>query len=224
MQSSEVLESLSNIKGRVEAHLRNVKEYRAFLAIQAAMDEISHIGELVTPLEGVKDGVRQRLNDLREYRALLAVEKSIADIANVLGLLDEITPRPTPQESAAEPAASHLVAADAEHHEQPAAARPEPAPQPAAFTAAIAVPEIIAAPSPTDVAPTLPSSREVNVIVTPAQAAAGTAPFAASEAAGVTLATVFATYAPPVSETVVTSVEQDVVRHRRRRRSLLSCL
>ena len=66
--------------------------------------------------------------------------------------------------------------------------------------------EIIAAPSP---APTL-TSGEVNVIVTPVQATAGTAPFAATAATDVALASVFATNAPPASEAVVTSVEQDV--------------
>ena len=94
MQSTEVVESLQNIRDQVETHLRNVREYRAFLSIQAAMDEISHVGELHSPLESVCEGVKQRLNELREYRALIAVEKSIVDISGVLGLLDEITPPP----------------------------------------------------------------------------------------------------------------------------------
>jgi hypothetical protein len=145
MQSTEVLESLQSIRGQVETHLRNVKEYRAFLAIQAAMDEISHVGELHSPLENVREGVRARLNETREYRALLAVEKSIADIAGVLGLLDEINPRPVAAAPAVEPAAADTVTTEATGVVQagePSVAQPEAAPQPAEVAAETTAPEI----------------------------------------------------------------------------------
>jgi hypothetical protein len=138
MQSTEVVESLKDIRDQVETHLRNVREYRAFLAIQAAMDEISHVGELHSPLGDVREGVRDRLNTLREYRALLAVEKSITDITDVLGLLGEITPRPSAQPSAVEPTPAEIVVAGATAAEiapetkiedQPAIQQSEPAPQ-----------------------------------------------------------------------------------------------
>ena len=211
MQSNEVLESLSNIKGQVEAHLRNVKEYRAFLAIQAAMDEISHIAELVSPLESVKDGVRQRLNDLREYRAMLAVEKSITDIANVLGLLDEIAPRPAHQGFTAEPAPSATVAADVNDQQQSASAQTEPAAQSAEVTIAIAASKGVAAPALADNAPA-PQPVEVSIVTTPAQAIAGTAPidFAAAQREDVPLAAAVATHAPVASDAVVTGIEQEV--------------
>jgi hypothetical protein len=167
MQSTEVVDSLRNIRGEVEAHLRNVKEYRAFLSIQAAMDEIAHVGELHSPLEGVREGVRQRLNELREYRALLAVEKSITDIADVLGLLDEIAPRPVAS-PAPEPAAVDAVAtevavtavtAEVTSEEQLVTAPSEPAPQPA--EAAVATEAAEAVPAPTEfVAAAAPSEAE----------------------------------------------------------------
>jgi hypothetical protein len=181
MQSTEVVDSLRNIRGEVEAHLRNVKEYRAFLSIQAAMDEIAHVGELHSPLEGVREGVRQRLNELREYRALLAVEKSITDIADVLGLLDEIAPRPvaSPLASpAAEPAAVDAVTTEAAvtavtaevtSEEQLVTAPSEPAPRPA--EAAVATEAAEAVPAPTEfVAAAAPSEAEA--VTTPAQATA----------------------------------------------------
>ena len=171
MQSTEVVESLRNIRDQVETHLRNVREYRAFLAIQAAMDEISHVGELHSPLGDVREGVRDRLNTLREYRALLAVEKSITDITDVLGLLGEITPRPAAQPPAVEPTPAEIVVAEVtaaeiapetKTEEQPAIQQSEPAPQ--SFEAAVAVeaaeaasvpaePAIAWAPSGVDTAP-----------------------------------------------------------------------
>jgi hypothetical protein len=177
MQSTEVVDSLRNIRGEVEAHLRNVKEYRAFLSIQAAMDEIAHVGELHSPLEGVREGVRQRLNELREYRALLAVEKSITDIADVLGLLDEIAPRPVAS-PAPEPAAVDAVAtevavtavtAEVTSEEQLVTAPSEPAPQPA--EAAVATEAAEAVPAPTEVVAAAAPS-EAQAVTTPAEATA----------------------------------------------------
>jgi hypothetical protein len=153
MQSTEVVESLQNIRDQVETHLRNVREYRAFLSIQAAMDEISHVGELHSPLGDVCEGVKQRLNELREYRALIAVEKSIVDISGVLGLLDEITPRPAAQPPAVEPAPAEVVvaevaaaeiASETKTEEQPAIQQSEPAPQqPVEAAVAVEAPEAL---------------------------------------------------------------------------------
>jgi hypothetical protein len=152
MQSTEVIESLQNIRGEVEAHLRNVKEYRAFLAIQVAMDEISHVGELHSPLESVREGVRGRLNETREYRALLAVEKSITDIAGVLGLLDEITPRSVAQ-APAEPAPADTLATEgtveAQGEAPSAATQTEAVSQPAE----VAVAEVAVAAAASEVTP-----------------------------------------------------------------------
>jgi hypothetical protein len=159
MQSTEVIETLQGIRDQVETHLRGVREYRAFLSIQVAMDEIAHVGELHSPLEAVREGVRQRLNDLREYRALLAVEKSITDIAGVLGLLDEIAPRPAPQAPVSEPAPANVVATEvaakeeatseeqpvvAQTQEQFIAAPSEPPPLPAEVFVVTSAPEAIA--------------------------------------------------------------------------------
>jgi hypothetical protein len=141
MQSTEVVESLRNIRDQVETHLRNVREYRAFLAIQTAMDEISHVGELHSPLGDIQEGVKQRLNELREYRALLAVEKSITDISGVLGLLDEINPRPAAVVVAE--VATAEIAPEAKIEEQPAIQQREPAPQPVSAAFAVAVAEAL---------------------------------------------------------------------------------
>lgn len=92
MRDIEVIQSLEQIKDRVKNQLLGVKEYRAFLAIQKAIDEISEIGAIVTSLEASRDQVQDRLNGVREYRALLAVEKSIADISDVLGILEDTAP------------------------------------------------------------------------------------------------------------------------------------
>lgn len=98
MRDIGVIQSLEQIRDRVKEQLLSVKEYRAFLAVQKAIDEISEVREIVTSLETVRDQVQDRLNGVREYRALLAVEKSIADISDVLGILEEAAPAvPAPE-------------------------------------------------------------------------------------------------------------------------------
>jgi hypothetical protein len=168
MQSTEVVESLRNIRDQVETHLRNVREYRAFLAIQAAMDEISHVGELHSPLGDVQEGVKQRLNELREYRALLAVEKSITDISGVLGLLDEINPRPAAQPQAAAGEVSVQVQDQVQDQQQPVTAQTESAPQPA--EAFVMAPAAEAAPALADFVAAAPG--EVEAATTQAEPAA----------------------------------------------------
>ena len=85
--SSDVLKSLETIREKVKARLMNVPEYRAFLAIQKAIAEISEVEDLVVQLDLGKQMVVERLMAVREYRALLVVEKSITDISEVLAVL-----------------------------------------------------------------------------------------------------------------------------------------
>jgi hypothetical protein len=181
------------------------------------MDEIAHVGELHSPLEGVREGVRQRLNELREYRALLAVEKSITDIADVLGLLDEITPRPNAS-PAAEPAAvdavdtevaATAVSAEVTNEEQLVTAPSEPAPQPA--EAAVATEAAEAVPAPTEfVAASAPSEAEV--VTTPAEAIAGipAAEADASQAVDIVVPAELVADAAAVTEATSTDAERDV--------------
>ncbi len=191
MQSAEVLKSLSNIRNEVETHLRTVKEYRAFLAIQTAMDEISHVGELHSPLEDVREGVRARLNETREYRALLAVEKSITDISGVLGLLDEIKPRPVATVAAVAPTEPVFADVAAEAHvEEQAAAQPE----------AVAAETAAAAPSDVEANTTPP-------LVTGETAASETS---APDGAEIIVPTEFAADVQPTFEATPASVEHDV--------------
>ena len=103
MRDIGVIQSLEQIRDRVKEQLLSVKEYRAFLAVQKAIDEISEVREIVTSLETVRDQVQDRLNGVREYRALLAVEKSIADISEVLGILEEAAPAPAVPAPEAQP-------------------------------------------------------------------------------------------------------------------------
>jgi hypothetical protein len=233
MQSTEVLESLSNIRGQVEAHLRNVKEYRAFLSIQAAMDEISHVGELHLPLESVREGVRQRLTDLREYRALLAVDKSMTDIAGVLGLLDEIAPRPAaaavaepaPAEAiatevaatdvaatevAATQAAAAEVAAETQSEDQPAVAQTESSAPPLVEIAAVA-PASEATPEPIEIV-AASAPIEAEAATTEAQPITETPAFAVStaQAADIIVPVEMVADAPPAFETTPTTADEDV--------------
>jgi hypothetical protein len=233
MQSTEVLESLSNIRGQVEAHLRNVKEYRAFLSIQAAMDEISHVGELHSPLESVREGVRQRLTDLREYRALLAVDKSMTDIAGVLGLLDEIAPRPAaaavaepaPAEAiatevaatdvaatevAATQAAAAEVAAETQSEDQPAVAQTESSAPPLVEIAAVA-PASEATPEPIEIV-AASAPIEAEAATTEAQPITETPAFAVStaQAADIIVPVEMVADAPPAFETTPTTADEDV--------------
>jgi hypothetical protein len=119
----EIISSLEKIQDEVKLELQNVKTYRAFLAVDQAIVEISEIEEIVGPLNGIRQQVIDRLADVREYRALLAVQKSVADISEVLGILEESSARRA--QSAANGAATEATA------QPPAAAAPaasEPVP------------------------------------------------------------------------------------------------
>src|SRR5436190_18384999 len=87
--SHEIIRSLEKIQDQVKQELQNVKTYRAFLALDKAIDEISEIEDIARSLTGIRGQVVDRLNDVREYRALLAVEKSVVDISEVLNVLEE---------------------------------------------------------------------------------------------------------------------------------------
>src|SRR5947209_7779413 len=89
----EIIRELEKIQDQVKQELQNVKTYRAFLAVDKAIEEISEIEEIARSLTGIRSQVVDRLNDVREYRALLAVEKSVQDIAEVLGVLEEASRR-----------------------------------------------------------------------------------------------------------------------------------
>ena len=86
--SHEVIQSLETIRGRVNDQLLNVKAYRALLAVDTAIMEISEVDTIVEPLKGVRNQVLDCLGEVPEYRALQAVHKSIAYISEVLGLLE----------------------------------------------------------------------------------------------------------------------------------------
>ena len=218
MQSTEVVESLQNIRDQVETHLRNVREYRAFLSIQAAMDEISHVGELHSPLESVCEGVKQRLNELREYRALIAVEKSIVDISGVLGLLDEITPRPAAQPQGAEPAPAEVVVAEvaaaeiapeAKTEEQPAILHSEPAPQPLEAAVTVEAAEAASVPAEPAIA-WAPSGVEVDTAPPPAIAEIPAFEVSAPQASEIFVPVEMVADSSPALETASPDVDHDI--------------
>jgi hypothetical protein len=87
--SHEIIRSLEKIQDQVKRELQDVKTYRAFIALDKAIEEISDIEEIARSLTGIRGQVIDRLNDVREYRALLAVEKSVLDISEVLSVLED---------------------------------------------------------------------------------------------------------------------------------------
>jgi hypothetical protein len=87
LQSPGVIQSLEGVRVRVVEQLTNVPEFRAFLAIGTAIEEVANIPDLMACLEPAKTKIIDRLMKVREYQALLAVEKSIKEISEVLGLL-----------------------------------------------------------------------------------------------------------------------------------------
>ena len=86
-QSPEVIASLEGVRAKVVDHLMKLPEFRAFLAIEAAIAEVANIPDLMACLEPAKNKILDRLTTVREYQALLAVKKSIAEISEVLGVL-----------------------------------------------------------------------------------------------------------------------------------------
>ncbi len=93
VQSSElaeppgVIQSLERVKERVREQLYKVPEFRALLAMETSIAEVSHITDLAGYLETAKEKITDRLTKVREYQAMLAVEKSITQISEVLGVL-----------------------------------------------------------------------------------------------------------------------------------------
>jgi hypothetical protein len=95
VQSSEILQppgviqSLGRVMERVKEQLIKVPEYRALLAMEKSIAEVSDIPDLVGCLQSAKEKIMDRLMTVREYQAMLAVEKSITEISEVLGVLAE---------------------------------------------------------------------------------------------------------------------------------------
>jgi hypothetical protein len=89
LQSPGVIESLERVRGRVQEQLIKVPEFRAFLAVETSISEVSHVPDLVDGLQSAKQKIMDRLMTIREYQAMLAVEKSITEISEVLGVLAE---------------------------------------------------------------------------------------------------------------------------------------
>ena len=89
LQSPGVIQTLERVRERVRERLIRVPEFRAFLAVEMSISEVSHVPDLVDGLQSAKQKIMDRLMTIREYQAMLAVEKSIAEISEVLGVLAE---------------------------------------------------------------------------------------------------------------------------------------
>jgi hypothetical protein len=89
LQSPGVIQSLERVRERVQEQLIKVPEFRAFLAVETSISEVSHVPDLVDCLQSAKQKIMDRLMTVREYQAMLAVEKSITEISEVLGVLSE---------------------------------------------------------------------------------------------------------------------------------------
>ena len=89
LQSPGVIQTLERVRERVRGQLMKVPEFRAFLAVETSISEVSHVPDLVDCLQSAKQKIMERLMTIREYRAMLAVEKSITEISDVLGVLAE---------------------------------------------------------------------------------------------------------------------------------------
>jgi hypothetical protein len=125
-QSPSVIQSLERVKDRVREQLIKVSEFRALLAIEKSIAEVSNIPDLVASLEPAKQKILDRLMTVREYRAMLAVEKSITEISEVLGVLadgESTHGEPTPS-VAVEPPRAELVVAPETPQEIPEALSP----------------------------------------------------------------------------------------------------
>ena len=104
IQTPGVIQSLERVRDRVKEQLIKVPEYRALLAIETSVAEVSNIPDLVVHLESAKTKIMDRLMTVREFQAMLAVEKSITEISEVLGVLaDTEVNEPTPTVAVAPP-------------------------------------------------------------------------------------------------------------------------
>jgi hypothetical protein len=88
-QTSNVIQSLENVRERVKQRLTKVAEYRAFLAIEKPIAEVADIPDLRAHLETAKEKILDRLKQTREYQALLTVEKAIKEISEVLEVVGD---------------------------------------------------------------------------------------------------------------------------------------
>ena len=114
LQSPGVIQSLERVRDRVKEQLIKVPEYRALLAIETSIAEVSNIPDLAACLESAKEKIMDRLMTIREYQAMLAVEKSITEISEVLGVLAETeVNEPTPTVAVAPPQPELAVAPEA---------------------------------------------------------------------------------------------------------------
>jgi hypothetical protein len=88
----------------VQEQLIKVPEFRALLAVETSISEVSHVPDLVDGLQSAKQKIMDRLMTIREYQAMLVVEKSITEISEVLGVLaDGESANGTPETPAAPP-------------------------------------------------------------------------------------------------------------------------
>jgi hypothetical protein len=116
LQSPGVIQSLQRVMERVKEQLIKVPEFRALLAIETSIAEVSNIHDLVDCLESAKEKILDRLMTVREYRAMLAVEKSITEISEVLGVLadrESANGEPTPRVAVAPPQPELVVPPEA---------------------------------------------------------------------------------------------------------------
>jgi len=136
LQSPGVIQSLEGVRARVVEQLKNVPEFRAFLAIETAIKEVANIPDLMASLEPAKTKIMDRLMKVREYQALLAVEKSITEISEVLGGLagSELNNATTPE-------AQEALQLEADEPAPPVATAPQPPEPVASPTAPLQVPE-----------------------------------------------------------------------------------
>jgi len=139
LQSPGVIQSLEGVRARVVEQLTNVPEFRAFLAIETAIEEVANIPDLIDCLESAKTRIVDRLMKVREYQALLAVEKSITEISEVLGVLagGEFPNATTP---AVAPEAQEALQLEANEPTPPVATAPQPPEPVASPTAPLQVP------------------------------------------------------------------------------------
>jgi len=77
LQSPGVIQTLERVRERVQEQLMKVPEFRAFLAVETSISEVSHVPDLVDCLQSAKQKIMDRLMTIREYQAMLVVEKSI---------------------------------------------------------------------------------------------------------------------------------------------------
>ena len=105
--------------------LTNVPEFRALLAVETAIEEVSNIPDLMACLDSAKTKIIDRLMKVREYQALLAVEKSITEISEVLGVLagGEF---PNATSPAVAPEAQEALQLEADEPTPPVATAPQP--------------------------------------------------------------------------------------------------